>query len=130
MEDEREFFLQSSRYFAIALGILLFAPLVLTIFTYRGTCTPMLDGPTRPCSLGAYVSDQIIFAQFLTLFLVPIPAACWGYAVGRYWKFKLGRTGISHLLPFACPLIGGIVGFYLGLYFPFIIILVLSPATR
>jgi hypothetical protein len=121
MPTERELFLKSTRCNAIVLGTILFGPLLFVIYHYDGTCTPMLDGPTRSCSLSKYAYNEMIWASLLNPILIPISLGVWGYNLGRYLKFVAGQTQIARLLPFFCTFIGTIIGFTLGIYFPEIV---------
>jgi hypothetical protein len=129
MSHERKIFIKLTRRYTFLLFILLNIPYLLALgsalHSYKGTCQGFTDG-SWPCKFGTFVNNELIFVSMLNIIPVPICVAFWGMAVGKYCKFRLGKSGIFNLLPFGGVIIGLLIGLVISFIYPWFLGLIIT----
>jgi hypothetical protein len=129
MSHERKTFIKLTRRYAYLLFIFLNIPLLLALgsalHSYKGTCQGFTDG-SWPCKFGTFLNNEFTIGSMLNFITAPICFAFWGVAVGDYYKFKFGKSGIFNILPFIGVIIGLLLGFVISFVYPWFLGLIIT----
>jgi hypothetical protein len=99
------------------LGIETALGIASTVSSYDGFCYGFFDGEW-PCTFGEVAVNNIFWMSLSGCFLPPIPGIFWGIAIGRVLvSSKQLRPAISIILTFALAIVGGMLGFVVGIRF-------------
>jgi hypothetical protein len=135
MSREHKIFIKATRCYAFSLFIILNVPYLLVLGVVlpsylhsRQSYCGFIDGFS--CSFGASVGQSFSISSILSLVPAMICVAIWGRVFGKYCKFKLRKRGLKYgiynFLPFACAIIGFVLGFFLWLIHLLCLDLILS----